>query len=112
MDWPGWLNTLRRAGWLERLFAAGVLAALVSQWLAPGRLLTAALQLAAFVLGFLLVWRHGLRLVRRLIWRLRNRLIVAYVFIAVVPMLMLAVLTLAGAWVVSGQIGAYLLSVE
>ncbi|GIU75064.1 MAG: hypothetical protein KatS3mg004_2151 [Bryobacteraceae bacterium] len=112
MDWPGWLNTLRRAGWLERLFAAGVLAALASQWFAPGRLLTAALQLAAFVLGFLLVWRHGLRLVRRLIWRLRNRLIVAYVFIAVVPMLMLAVLTLAGAWVVSGQIGAYLLSVE
>ncbi len=112
MPSPGWLKTLRSAGWLELLFAAAVAASLAAQWLAPGRAGTVLLQLAAFTLGFLLAWRHGLRLVRRLIWRLRNRLIVAYVFIAVVPMLMLAVLTLAGAWVVSGQIAAYLLSVE
>ncbi|MEJ5369608.1 MAG: SpoIIE family protein phosphatase [Bryobacteraceae bacterium] len=109
---PGWLKTLRGAGWLEKLFAAGVLASLAAQWLAPGRAAAALLQLATFVLGFLLLWRHGLRVVRRLIWRLRNRLIVAYVFIAAVPMLMLGVLTLAGAWVISGQIAAYLLSVE
>ena len=97
---------------MELCFAACVLASLAAQWLAPGSTATVLLQLAAFALGFLLAWRHGLRAVRRLIWRLRNRLIVAYVFIAVVPMLMLAVLTLAGAWVVSGQIAAYLLSVE
>lgn len=109
---PGWLKQLRSAGRLELLFAAGVLASLAAQWRAPGRLAAVLLQLAVFTLGFLLLWRHGLRLVRRLIWRLRNRLIVAYVFIAAVPMLMLAVLTLAGAWVVSGQIAAYLLSVE
>lgn len=112
MGWPGWLKAVRSAGWLERLFAAGVLGTLGAQWLAPGRTLTALLQLGTFVVGLLLAWRHGVRIVRRLIWRLRNRLIVAYVFIAVVPMLMLAVLTLAGAWVVSGQIAAYLLSVE
>lgn len=107
-----WVKTLRSAGRLELCFAACVLASLAAQWLAPGRIATVLLQLAAFGLGFFLAWRHGLRAVRRLIWRLRNRLIVAYVFIAVVPMLMLAVLTLAGAWVVSGQIAAYLLSVE
>lgn len=109
---PGWLNLWRSAGWLEKLFAAGVVASLAAQWAAPGRTAAALVQLGTFVLGFLLVWRHGLRAVRRLIWRLRNRLIVAYVFIAAVPMLMLAVLTLAGAWVISGQIAAYLLSVE
>lgn len=109
---PGWLNTWRGAGWVERLFAAGVVASLGAQWAAPGRTVTVLLQLGTFLLGFLLVWRHGLRAARRLIWRLRNRLIVAYVFIAAVPMLMLAVLTLAGAWVISGQIAAYLLSVE
>ncbi len=112
MPSPGWLKTLRSTGRLEVLFAAAVPASLAAQWLMPGRAATVLLQLAAFTLGFLLVWRHGLRAVRRLIWRLRNRLIVAYVFIAAVPMLMLAVLTLAGAWVVSGQIAAYLLSVE
>jgi sigma-B regulation protein RsbU (phosphoserine phosphatase) len=112
MSPSGWLNRLRSAGRLEQLFLAAVLASLGAQQAAPGRLGTVLLQLAAFGLGFLLAWRHGLRAVRRLIWRLRNRLIVAYVFIAAVPMLMLAVLTLAGAWVVSGQIAAYLLSVE
>jgi len=112
MGSPGWLTIWRSAGRLERLFAAAVLASLAAQWAAPGRLLTAVLQLAAFALGFAVLLRLGVRLARRMIWRLRNRLILAYVFIAVVPMLMLAVLTLAGAWVVSGQIAAYLLSVE
>lgn len=108
----GWLNLWRSAGWLEKLFAAGVVASLAAQWAAPGRMAAVLSQLATFAVGFALVWRHGLHAVRRLIWRLRNRLIVAYVFIAAVPMLMLAVLTLAGAWVISGQIAAYLLSVE
>ncbi len=112
MDAPGWLKIVRRAGWLEGLFAASVAAALAAQWLAAGAAAAALLQLAAFAFGLALLWRHGVRVVRRMIWRLRNRLIVAYVFIAVVPMLMLAVLTLAGAWAVSGQIAAYLLSVE
>ena len=112
MGSPGWLKIWRSAGRLERLFAAAALASLAAQWAAPGRLLTAVLQLAAFALGFAVLLRLGVRLARRMIWRLRNRLILAYVFIAVVPMLMLAVLTLAGAWVVSGQIAAYLLSVE
>jgi len=112
MGSPGWLTIWRSAGRLERLFAAAVLASLAAQWAAPGRLPAAVLQLAAFALGFAVLLRLGVRLARRMIWRLRNRLILAYVFIAVVPMLMLAVLTLAGAWVVSGQIAAYLLSVE
>lgn len=112
MDGPGWLRAVRSAGWLERLFAAGAAGALAAQWLAPASAATALLQLAAVAFGLALAWRHGLRIARRMIWRLRNRLIVAYVFIAVVPMLMLAVLTLAGAWAVSGQIAAYLLSVE
>jgi len=112
MAFAVWLKTLRTAGKLELVFAAGAAASLAAQWAAPGRGWVALLELATLAVGLLLVWRYGLRAVRRLLWRLRNRLIVAYVFIAAVPMLMLAVLTLAGAWVVSGQIAAYLLSVE
>lgn len=108
----GWLSNLRAMGWPERLFAGSVVLSLAAQWIAPATLVTIGIQLLVFVFGFAALWRYGLRAARKMIWRLRNRLIVAYLFIAVVPMLMLAVLTLAGAWVVSGQIAAYLLSVE
>jgi sigma-B regulation protein RsbU (phosphoserine phosphatase) len=53
----------------------------------------------------LLAWaRH------RLLWSLRNRLIVAYVFIAVVPVLLLLVMVVLSASVIYSQLGAYLLN--
>jgi len=55
-----WVKTLRSAGRVELCFAACVLASLAAQWLAPGRIATVLLQLAAFGLGFFLAWRHGL----------------------------------------------------
>jgi len=45
----------------------------------------------------------------RLLWSLRNRLIVAYVFIAVVPVLLLATLAGLGARILYSQLGGYLL---
>ncbi len=112
MALKGWQHKIGNLGWLERLFAAAVTLGVLGQWLEPALTLTLLVQAAALMLGLVVVWRYGIRAVRLAIWRLRNRLIVAYLFIAVVPMLMLAVLTLAGAWAVSGQIAAYLLSVE
>ncbi|MBI4889166.1 MAG: SpoIIE family protein phosphatase [Acidobacteria bacterium] len=107
-----WFDHLRNLGKLERAFAILVLLALAGQWWKPGSLLLLVFQAAVLVTGLSIFWRYGIRAVRLAIWRLRNRLMMAYLFIAVVPMLMLAVLTLAGAWAVSGQIAAYLLSVE
>src|SRR5438874_2849342 len=45
----------------------------------------------------------------RLLWRLRNRLIVAYLFIAVVPILSIVILVVLAAGVLYSQLGAYLL---
>jgi sigma-B regulation protein RsbU (phosphoserine phosphatase) len=45
----------------------------------------------------------------RLLWSLRNRLIVAYVFIAVVPILLLLTLAVTAASILYSQLGAYLL---
>jgi sigma-B regulation protein RsbU (phosphoserine phosphatase) len=45
---------------------------------------------------------------RRLLWRLRNRLIVAYVFIAVVPILLLVTMAVLSAYLLYWQFGAYL----
>ncbi len=106
------LNMVRSFGWTERLFVAFVVLGIAAGWVAPSSLLTLLVQVVAVGLGIAVLFKVCVRVVRRAIWRLRNRLIVAYLFIAVVPILMLAVLTLAGAWAVSGQIAAYLLSVE
>ncbi|MBM3754057.1 MAG: HAMP domain-containing protein [Acidobacteria bacterium] len=50
------------------------------------------------------------RLVQNAIWSLRNRLLLSYVFIAVVPVFLLGVLGVLGAWILSGQVGAYLVT--
>ncbi len=49
------------------------------------------------------VWRN------ELLWSLRNRLVVAYVFIAVVPIILLLVLAVLAAQILYSQLGAYLL---
>ena len=63
--------------------------------------------LAAFVLGIVCLVRLASRLMRKLIWRLRNRLIVAYLFIAVVPIVLILTLAYAAGYVLVGQVAAY-----
>ena len=47
----------------------------------------------------------GLRWVRqRLMWRLRNRLIVTYVFIGVIPVLLLVSMALLAGYLFAGQV--------
>jgi len=52
------------------------------------------------------------RLVRKAIWRLRNRLIVAYLFIAVVPVLLISILVGTAARDLAGQVSVYLVQSE
>jgi phosphoserine phosphatase RsbU/P len=49
---------------------------------------------------------------RRMLWSLRNRLLVAYVFIAVVPILLLLSLASISAYILYAQLGSYVLSAE
>jgi len=44
----------------------------------------------------------------RLLWRLRRRLVVAYILIGVVPLSLLLVLVLLGAFIINGQFAAFL----
>jgi sigma-B regulation protein RsbU (phosphoserine phosphatase) len=50
--------------------------------------------------------------VRRVIWRLRNRLIVAYLFIAFVPIVLIVILVAIGGYSLVGQLAVYLVSSE
>ena len=71
--------------------------------------------LAALVTYVLGAW-IALRLLRiglgKLTWRLRNRLIVAYLFIAVLPILLMLTLVALGGYMLAGQVAVYLVRSE
>jgi phosphoserine phosphatase RsbU/P len=64
--------------------------------------------LAVIAAGYLL-YRFWSRLRSELLWSLRNRLIVVYVFIAVVPIILLLTLGIQAGRIIYSQFGAYLL---
>src|SRR3954454_20235515 len=70
------------------------------------------LKVAVWAFGSWFFIRFTRTLVRRILWRLRNRLIVAYVFIALVPVVLITLLAGLGALLVGGQICVYLLTAE
>lgn len=70
-------------------------------------LIAVVLLSVGIVVGARLLLRHS-----KLIWRLRNRLIVTYVFVGVVPIVIILALAFMGTWIVTGQIAAYLIGSE
>lgn len=78
----------------------------------PGSVLVPVVSLVLLGAGVWVVCRWVRRLVRHAIWRLRNRLLLSYVFIAVVPVLLLGILGAFGAWALSGQVAVYLVAQE
>jgi sigma-B regulation protein RsbU (phosphoserine phosphatase) len=70
------------------------------------------LGVGAIVLGLVVFFRIARRAMKKAIWRLRNRLIAAYLFIAVVPVVLItALLGLAG-YAVIEQMSIYLVNRE
>ena len=54
----------------------------------------------------------AIRLLRTAVWRLRNRLIVTYMFIAVVPIVLIAALAAMGGYLLINQLAVYLVTSE
>ena len=102
----------RKLARLEKAFLAVLLLDIILTFAAPAsgwRLLT---SIAAWLLGIVAAVRLIRRYAAQIIWRLRNRLIVAYVFIAVVPVLLIVVLVASATYVVTGQVAVYLVHSE
>jgi phosphoserine phosphatase RsbU/P len=61
-------------------------------------------------------FHYFIRLIRyirqRVLWRLRRRLIVAYLFIAVVPILLIVLLVGIGAYIINGQFASFLVALK
>lgn len=67
------------------------------------------LRLLGLVALFYLAYRFWIKWRNELLWSLRNRLIVAYLFIAVVPIILLLILASMLSQILYSQLGAYLL---
>ncbi len=61
-----------------------------------------------FIIGIYYLARTINYVRHRLLWRVRRRLIVTYVFIAVVPILLILLLVGLGAYIINGQFAAFL----
>jgi sigma-B regulation protein RsbU (phosphoserine phosphatase) len=70
------------------------------------------IDLTFIILASTLLLKYFLRLTRRFVWRIRNRLIVAYIFIGVVPVLLILAMLTVGLYVLMGQVATYLLTRE
>src|SRR5262249_33588494 len=75
---------------------------------APGSAFGALLQFVLFVLTAWILIRLTRIGLRKAIWRLRNRLLVTYVLIAVVPILLILALFGLGAYMLASQIAVLL----
>jgi sigma-B regulation protein RsbU (phosphoserine phosphatase) len=101
-----------RLGRLEQVFLALlVLNGLV--WVAgrpfPGREL---LPLALYVAGILLLFKLLRLAARPILWRVRNRMIVLFLFIGLVPLLLVTALVGLAGYVLIGQVAVHIASAE
>jgi sigma-B regulation protein RsbU (phosphoserine phosphatase) len=99
------LSKLRSLSRVEKLFLSFLLLYGVTFFLWPGA--AGFFGFFTFVFGGILAFRYIRRGMERVIWRVRNRLLVTYLFIAVVPMAFLVAFVGMGLWLLIGQIAVH-----
>jgi sigma-B regulation protein RsbU (phosphoserine phosphatase) len=102
----------RKLGRIEKTFALLVVVAVVLAYAVPSSFIGLIATFAAWIAGVVVAIRLARKGVTKLIWRLRNRLIVAYAFIAMVPIVLILALVLVSAYGLTGQIAVYLINSE
>jgi sigma-B regulation protein RsbU (phosphoserine phosphatase) len=102
----------RHLGWIERVFLVLMAAWALLFFTGMAQRYQTLTAVAAMLMGVLALVKIGRMAMRNLIWRLRNRLIVAYLFIAVVPIVLLLALLLVTSWALVGQIAVYMVDRE
>jgi phosphoserine phosphatase RsbU/P len=102
----------RRLGRVEKAFLISILLYVGLRIWGGSPVSQAVVALVAFLLGLITLFRVARRGMKEAIWRLRNRLIAAYLFIAVVPIVLILLLVGIGGWMVIGQMAVYLVNTE
>jgi len=101
-----------RLGWIEKLFLVLVAVWALLFFTGMAQKYQTLAAVAAIFTGVAVIVKIGRMALRNLIWRLRNRLIVAYLFIAVVPIVLILALMLITSYALVGQMAVYLVDRE
>ena len=78
------------------------------RWITGPKNLGGWAALATIVFAFCGVWLISRWALRHLMWRLRNRLIVTYIFIGVIPIVLLLMMAGVGSYLFAGQFATYI----
>jgi sigma-B regulation protein RsbU (phosphoserine phosphatase) len=108
----GILSYWRRLGRVEQSFLICIALFLILYFSGLALVMQALLAVTGVLLGLVSLFRLARRGMKQAIWRLRNRLIAAYLFIAVVPVVLILTLLGIAGYVVIGQMAIYLVSRE
>src|SRR5579862_8760533 len=113
MGMPPRLKRLyKKLGLIEKAFVVLLLLDAVLAYALPSSGIGLLVTFTTWIAGIVVAFRLARRGVTKLIWRLRNRLIVAYAFIAMVPVVLILVLVLVSTYGLTGQIALYLINSE
>src|ERR1700722_15673311 len=101
-----------KLGWPEKVFLL-LLAVDIALSFVPGvSLLGAIATVACVALGFAVLIRGIRKSMKQALWGLRNQLILCYLFIAVVPITLVALLVATAGYILMGQVAIYMVSAE
>ena len=81
---------------------------LALRWITGSKKFGGWAVLMTIVFAFCAVWLMSRWSLRRLLWRLRNRLIVTYIFIGVIPIVLLLLMAGVGSYLFAGQFATYI----
>ncbi len=102
----------KQFGKVAKTFTVLVVVWLILLLVAPASAFTTVVQFVAIVLALWMLLRLARAGLRQAIWRLRNRLIVTYVLIAVVPILLIVALVGVGSYMLAAQVAVYIARTE
>src|SRR5262245_6630529 len=91
-------------GWPERALVALIGADVALSFVPRAALAAAVLTVVCYALGGVVLARFVRKNLKQALWRLRNRLLVSYLFIAVVPITLLMALIAISGYVLMGQV--------
>jgi sigma-B regulation protein RsbU (phosphoserine phosphatase) len=109
---PAFKSAVTRLGRVERAFLILLAIYILLILIAPASMWTALVQFACLALGVWVAVRVIRMASRHVIWRLRNRLIVTYLFIALVPVVLVVALAGLSGWAFTSQVAVYLVTSE
>jgi sigma-B regulation protein RsbU (phosphoserine phosphatase) len=101
-----------KLGGVEKALLLLVLADIVLVFYPGSAGIGAIVTIGILILGAIALVRLVIRNLNRTMWRLRNRLIVSYLFVAVVPLVLVTMLIAIAGYVLVGQVAIYAVSLE